>query len=494
MPDNVGYTQGSGTTIATDDVGGVQYQRIKPSFGVDGSAVDVSATNPFPTTESPNKTWVAGFAQVGTGLLATDKFEQRALANGAGVTQGSGNLLITTGTTENAEFLMRSTRTFRASMIVRVQTLLSQRIANQAFRVMLADKFIDGASITINSSTSITVDLTTAGAPVVTDQMIGQGLWIGAINGAAGVPGRYTIASVAVGGTSMDLTVSGWPASGSCTADLFGYNYFMTTYTGTTATAVDIDAQRQGWNGLVSPITISTTASPGHIVQMHTDTRTIHWSDMLAASSATPTVTSRGSRIINIPEDDVELYMYVWAFNSAAAASTTTWTIGFASVEDVVNTGSFLLGIRPNGSANTLPVSGSVALSAAINRIGFTAGHGIWYDDSSTALGASATFTGTSRDATATATATVFASASTMGSEVRALAEADVAGTLWIEASRDNTTWRRVKEQATATLAGGNHVAELYYRPAWRYWRVGYTNGATAQARLTLGTMAMAAT
>mgnify|MGYP003345836969 CR=1 FL=1 len=48
MADNVAITPGSGATVATDDVGGVQYQRVKPSFGADGFAVDVSSANPLP--------------------------------------------------------------------------------------------------------------------------------------------------------------------------------------------------------------------------------------------------------------------------------------------------------------------------------------------------------------------------------------------------------------------------------------------------------------
>lgn len=49
MADNVAVTAGSGTTIATDDVGGVQHQRVKVEFGADGSATDVSAAAPLPS-------------------------------------------------------------------------------------------------------------------------------------------------------------------------------------------------------------------------------------------------------------------------------------------------------------------------------------------------------------------------------------------------------------------------------------------------------------
>lgn len=50
MADNVQVTAGSGTSVATDDVSGVHYQRVKPSWGADGSATDVSDAAPLPTT------------------------------------------------------------------------------------------------------------------------------------------------------------------------------------------------------------------------------------------------------------------------------------------------------------------------------------------------------------------------------------------------------------------------------------------------------------
>ena len=54
MADNVAITAGSGTTIAADDLSGVYYQRVKVAWGVDGSAVDASATNPFPVVINTN--------------------------------------------------------------------------------------------------------------------------------------------------------------------------------------------------------------------------------------------------------------------------------------------------------------------------------------------------------------------------------------------------------------------------------------------------------
>ena len=50
MADNVGYTPGTGATVAADDIAGVLHQRIKIGVGSDGTAVDVSSANPMPIT------------------------------------------------------------------------------------------------------------------------------------------------------------------------------------------------------------------------------------------------------------------------------------------------------------------------------------------------------------------------------------------------------------------------------------------------------------
>jgi hypothetical protein len=49
MADNVAVTPGAGATIATDEVGGAQYQRIKVHFGADGTATGVEPTVGLPS-------------------------------------------------------------------------------------------------------------------------------------------------------------------------------------------------------------------------------------------------------------------------------------------------------------------------------------------------------------------------------------------------------------------------------------------------------------
>jgi hypothetical protein len=48
MADNVGYTPGTGATVAADDIGGVLYQRVKLATGADGTATDVGPSSGLP--------------------------------------------------------------------------------------------------------------------------------------------------------------------------------------------------------------------------------------------------------------------------------------------------------------------------------------------------------------------------------------------------------------------------------------------------------------
>jgi hypothetical protein len=368
----------TGEVVATDDVGGAQYQRMKLSDGAADSAVHmrVKAVHPLfgdagaVVRQAPVDIWSVGFSQSGSSLVDPE-FTQRRLGAGMGVTQASSNLLVTTGTSTNSEFLARSTSSFRGAFIQRFKTILSQRIANNNFAVMMADSIGEGLACTINSATSITVTKTAHGC---TAANVGQSMMVGAITGAAGVPGRYAIASVPTVDT-ITFTVAGWPASGSCTVDLFGWNYIWTQYSGTTVTNASIDAQRFGWNSGNTTATINTTASPGHVMQTYSDGKNVYWADALVASATTPTMTTRGSRIETTPEDTVELYVYLWAYNGTTApASTTTWTVGFVTVEDICNVPTYIAGVRPLGSQAPLPVAVQGTVTTSFTQPALVAG------------------------------------------------------------------------------------------------------------------------
>lgn len=438
------------------------------------------------------ETWGCSFTDVGSGLLSTDMTQLR-LGTGMAVSQSAGNMVLTTGTTTNAEFLARSTKSWKPPVNMRHSAVLSQRIANNNFMYVLADLIGQDLTYTINSAVSVSV---TKEAHGFTALNVGQFMFLGGISGAAGIPARYAIASIPDANT-INFTVAAWPVSGTGTLTLFGWNHVKTIYTSTTATQVQSDSQRNGWASGDTTLTTLTSASPGHIFQTHVAGREVFWSDTLRASIAIATMTSRGSRLENIPNEDAELYLFLWAYNGTVApATTTTWTVGFVSVEKFAGTPVYIQGQEMQGAAAPLPVAVqsssqvTVGLTASTVRMGTIGTAGIWYDDSSATLAGAATFTGTSRDCTVVATGTAFTNA--YAQETVVSAESDVTGTLWIEASRDNTNWRRIKSVATTAVTGGGFYAEIVHRPSWRYLRVGYTNGAGAQARFTIGSFTKA--
>ncbi|MDZ7920740.1 hypothetical protein [Rhodoferax sp.] len=183
------------------------------------------------------------------------------------------------------------------------------------------------------------------------------------------------------------------------------------------------------------------------------------------------------------------------SLNSAASLNTAVYGRYFRlrmSAGATAGTTTFSVMASQSPQPSITQIIGSAGLNAGTARVGFTAAPGVWYDDSSTVLAAAATFTSASRDLTLTATATQFANASTFAKEVRVSAESDQSGTLWMEVSRDNVNWRRVKSVPTAAVTGGGQYAEIVHRPSWRYARFGFTNGATLQTRFSIGSILMA--
>jgi hypothetical protein len=340
----------AGAKLLTDDLTTVdgaaapadaEAQIHKLAYGEQGDAKMVSLTQPLPVQAVSPTFWRVGFAEVGAGLQGLAAQELTLVQTGAGmaVSQSGGNLVITTGTTVNSETVLRSVPRFRGSLLARYKAILSQRIANQTFRFELADLIGTGLSYTINS--------------------------------AAGIPGRYAIASVS--GLTVTFTVAAWPASGTGTLTLYGHNWLANEYSGTTATNSFFDAQRRGWASGNTTATINTTVSPGHVGQINFDVMAAGFADALVASNAGYQWANRASRIENIPDEDVELYFFLVVQNgSTAPASTTTLTVGFLQTEDQPRQKVRLASADPVGShptpvqimGGTTAVTGTVALSA----------------------------------------------------------------------------------------------------------------------------------
>jgi hypothetical protein len=94
MADNIAVTPGAGTTVATDDVGGVQYQRIKVSVGVDGVAADMTSGAGAVSAATPRVTLASDDPAVAA-LAALNYVEDAAAAANP---SGPVNMLVRTDT------------------------------------------------------------------------------------------------------------------------------------------------------------------------------------------------------------------------------------------------------------------------------------------------------------------------------------------------------------------------------------------------------------
>lgn len=311
------------------------------------TVVPVTDAAGMPVRQVPADTWRVGFAGVGSGVISSDLQLVGTAGSGMAVSQSAGNLVITTGTTANSETLIRSVRTFKGAFTARYKAILSQRIANNNFSFELADLVGEGLSYTINSSTSVTVTFPTTNPFNSTN--VGQFVHLSKPSGASTIPGRFAIASVS--GLTVTFTVAGWPASGTGTCTLWGWNYHRVLYDGTSATSAKVDAQRNGWASGDTTITTVTSASPGHVMQAETDGQMVGYSDALVASNAAIQFTPRGSRIENLPDPNTELYLFIRVLNGTTnPASTTTFTVGFVSVEVHGNNKVFIAGATQAGA------------------------------------------------------------------------------------------------------------------------------------------------
>ncbi len=321
----------------------------------------------IPVRQTPSIIFDSNFARVLASTWDPSYWTRIILGSGQATSQSGGNGVITTGTTVNAETILRSNQSFAGSFRLREETILSQRIANNNFYVELVDVIGDGLAITVNSATSVTV---TIPSNTFTSENVGQFMFIGAATGFTGVtavPGRYAIASVS--GDNVTFTVAGWAtgAGNTGTCSLFGWNFHNILYQSTTATNTTYDTQENGWS-LGSTLTaINTTASPGHMGIMGADETTAFFADQLVASAPTLPITLRASRVKRVPDRTNPLFLQIRTVNGTVApASTTTWTTGVITVENYNNASVAITSTNVNGQNTAMQIAGTVAVSGTV--------------------------------------------------------------------------------------------------------------------------------
>ena len=315
--------------------------------------------------ENSVKNFKWNFSKVIASGVDTDFGTVIKTGTGQTISQSAGNLVVTTGTTAYSESIIRSNQPFDPNGIVRWGLQLSQRIANQNFSIEFVDVIGDNLSMTINSTTTVTVTKTAHG---FTSADIGKGMWIGNISVASCLTQRATIASVTT--DTITFTVVGFPASGTGTCSLFGYNFYQTIYSGTSTTALGSFAtQRLGWQNLIPSPTIFSSSAPGHIgiidSPRHNDASL---NDQSNTSSISNQIAQRATSNQNIPED-TPLYLQIRVFNGTAApASTTTLTMFFVDAQMYDPQMISIAGIQSISAKNSLPVYFPATLSVLANE------------------------------------------------------------------------------------------------------------------------------
>jgi hypothetical protein len=247
-------------------------------------------------------------------------------------------------------------------------------------------------------------------------------------------------------------------------------------FDGTSATAGKIEVASGALNqSLNVAVTVPTTASLSLIeIDLAMDEANFR----TKAIDSNTAGSDRATRTSNLPHPDDELYLQFRTKNlGTAPASSTNFSIAYGFVQDVNELSVELVGGRGNsGSGQAVGVVSTG--QATGNRIGSVTAQAIWQQISVAAQAAGAASTGAARDLAAVAANTATTTTSYF-KEYRTLVWADQPGTLYIEVSTDNVTWRRVRAVPTTAVLAGNNVAEAVYQPSMRYARSVFINGGT---------------
>lgn len=331
-------------------------QAIVSKLPTPASALPDSDVLAVPVRQAPQKVIATSYAAAGSGVNAA---EEVLIATGSGmaVNRTGGDLVITSGTTANSETVIRSVESVNGRVTFSFGDTLSQRIVNNNFYREFVDVIGDGLTYNIVNATTVDVTLTAHG---FTSASVGQRMDICAITGAAGIPMEGVIASIPDVDT-IRFTVAGWPASGSGTCSLTGWNKIEINYTGTGATAAFINSRRRGYQNTSTSMAITTTAT-GCIVMCTLQNDRITFST--ATQAVGSVVTDRSVIFMNIPEPDTQFYYQIRAKNGTTnPASNTTWTCRFTCMQDFIATQVELTGMRQFGNGTSLPINGAVSIS-----------------------------------------------------------------------------------------------------------------------------------
>lgn len=247
-------------------------------------------------------------------------------------------------------------------------------------------------------------------------------------------------------------------------------------FDGTSATQAKYRIKSQNGTQLDSgAVTIPTTATASTL-EIEPNTMDTWWHTQAFDTTAARTQSYRRNQKAIDPDCRFKIRLR-WLNGATPPASNSNAVISFIACQDTNELTAEINSTRGQISAGVaMPVTFAATPTVSANS---TSQDNLWNQESVTAQAGNATVTGTSRDVgVAGGTAHRYAKFNTY-------AFADVAGTLRIEVSNDNTNWRR----ATAdTAVAANTPVILSVPTIARYHRAVFVNGASAQTTFIFNT------
>jgi hypothetical protein len=346
-----------------------------------------------------------------------------------GAAAGSGPYMnISSGVTAGSKTVILSRQSFNMPVDLRYQISASQRIANNHFIIGFVQVDDDGAIITDTSFSTEPEALNARNA---------------AYHKHDGVTATSANLRVRAAGSALDTLANAFGTGFTTVATGTSPNFIAACIFGLTLERDRISARAYGQNVLTN-----TGGQFGY------------------------------DRLLLNPTRKYKLVMIV-ENGAVAPASSTDWRIHMINLMDATRVD---VSPRNGGNSDLAKAFGVNVLGGSLGSVTLAPSQTVIptvtptrFADTTTALGAGATFTGTSRDEGTTATFNEFA----------AQAFADQVGTLIIDNSTDNVAWVEVSRVAVAAGQG----QQLSVPALARYHRVRYINGGVAQASFGVRSM-----
>lgn len=516
LADNVNPPLNGAIPVATDDVGGVHFQKVKLDLGADGVSTPVVNSVPVSPAAAYSGDNGSGFTvssvkkafrkEFPGGALDTNVWDLVQTGSGHAVTVGSNVLQIATGTTSTTETIIRSVESFAVPAKLFVAMQLSQRIANQEFYVELVSE--DGTSWAQWKFDGTTA--TNAKYNNRSDSFSKDGLSAASTTTTTASPNWYMIEIQPDAVTfSNRILNSGAANSGffirnrsvpdpsllykiqfralNLTAPASTTNFIIESVTLLDFNELRAEVTSAGGDGQVS------TAMPVSVVSQPILLRLNN-----ALASANDTTTTLGSSATYTGAAKDATASFVYSKFRVQLAHTAGLTTGHLVIESSIDNTTYReqarVPIPSDGQYRTFSfpvvtryirakfINGATAQTAFELKSALIVSDGandmsgnniLVYPESITNLSASATFTGDTLDV----------GANSMGfSEYGAFVVASHSGTLRLQQSPDATNWHTT----SFTYVGANSPSVLYEDVALRYVRVQYVNDAVAQTSFLL--------